>query len=50
MHRHIGAPLEHGDLDLLHEHALPADLVQRDVLALVAGRVDEDELDGAVRI
>ena len=37
--------LEHGLLDLLHEHALTADRVQRYVLATVAGRVDEHQLD-----
>ena len=47
MHGDVGAAVEHGLLDLLDEHALAADHVQRDVLAAVAGRLDEDELGRA---
>ena len=49
VHGDVGATVEHGLLDLLDEHALPTDRVQRHVLAAVAGRVDEDELDRRTR-
>ena len=44
VHGDVGAAVEHGLLDLLDEHALAADHVQRHVLAAVTGRVDEHEL------
>ena len=47
VHGDVGAPVEHGLLDLLDEHALAADHVQRHVLAAVAGRLDEHQLDVA---
>ena len=47
VHGDVGAPVEHGLLDLLDEHALAADRVQRHVLAAVAGRLDEHQLDVA---
>ncbi len=43
----VGPPVEDGLLDLLHEHARPADGPDRDVGALVAGRRHDDELDVA---
>ena len=49
VHGDVGPPVEHGVLDLLDEHALPADDVQRHVLAAVAGRLDEHQLDVAAR-
>ena len=41
----VSATVEHGTLHLFHEHTLAADAVQRYVLATVAHRVDEDQLD-----
>ena len=49
VHGDVGAAVEDGVLDLLDEHALAADRVQRHVLAAVAGRLDEHELGRAVR-
>ena len=44
VHREVGAPVEHGGLHLLGEHALAAELVDGHVEAPVALRVDDDEL------
>ena len=49
VHRGVGPTIEHGLLDLLDEHALAADHMQRDVLAPIAGRLDEHELGVATR-
>src|SRR3546814_15380448 len=45
VHREVGAPVEHGGLHLLGEDALSAELPDGDVLAPVALRVDDHELD-----
>ena len=44
MHREVGAPLFHGDLELLDEQALAADLGERPVEDLVAlgGHAEND--------
>ena len=47
VHGGVGATVQDGLLHLLDEHALPTDHVQRDVLAAIAGRLDEHELDDA---
>ena len=44
VHGDVGATVEHRLLDLLDEHALAADRVQRRRLIAVAGRLDEHEL------
>ncbi len=45
VHRGVGAAVEHGLLDLLDEHALAADHVQRNVALPIPGGLDEHELD-----
>ena len=49
VHGQVGSSVEHGALHLLDEHALAADLVERDVETHVAGRLDGDQLDDATR-
>ena len=44
MHRDVGATVEHRLLDLFHEHALAAHLVDRHVLAPIAGGLDHEQL------
>ena len=45
VHGEVGPPVEHRGLHLLDEHALAAQLPDRDVEPLVGHRLDDDELD-----
>ena len=45
MDRQVGSTIEHRSLDLLDEHPLAADHVERHVQANVAGRLDGDQFD-----
>ena len=45
VHRHVGPAVEHRQLDLLGEDALPADAVERLVGPAVALGADDDHLD-----
>ena len=47
--RHVHGVRQQGALNLLGEHALAADLRQRQVAHHVAGRFDQDQLDGPRR-
>ena len=49
VHGDVGPTIEHGLLNLLDEHPLAADHVQRDVLATISGRLDEHELGVGIR-
>ena len=49
MHGHIDGVRQQGALNLLGEHAVAADLRQRQVAHHVAGRFDQDQLDGPRR-
>ncbi len=46
MDRQVGPAVEHRGLDFLDENPLAAHLPYRDVLAAVAGGLDDDQLDG----
>ena len=45
MHREVGAAVEHGLLDLFHEHPGATDRVQVGALIAIARRRDEHVLD-----
>ena len=44
VHREVGTTVEHGLLDLLHEHAGSTELVDLDIATLVAAGRHDDEL------
>ena len=49
MHRYVGTSVEDGLLDLLHEHALPADAFERLGGQAVTLGSDDDRLDVETR-
>ena len=50
VHGQVRPPVEYRTLHLLDEDTLATDRVQGDVLAGVAGGLDEDEFDGAATV